>query len=110
MILGSAVQGSGKDPGHSSLPDSAVTAEDVAVSGASLLNGVLQGTGDVLLSDHLGKLLRTVFAGQDGITHEGEETIIRDPRESCARIEGAPAQGRVCCSTDHKVKIFWRKS
>jgi hypothetical protein len=33
----------------------------------------------VLLSDDLGELLRTVFAGQDGVTH-AEETIIRDGR------------------------------
>jgi len=31
----------------------------------------------VLLSDDLGELLRTVFAGQDGVTH-AEELIIRD--------------------------------
>jgi hypothetical protein len=32
----------------------------------------------MLLSDDLGEFLRAVFAGQDGVTHEGEETIIRD--------------------------------
>jgi hypothetical protein len=32
------------------------------------------------LSDDLGELLRTVFAGQDGVTHEGEASIIRDGR------------------------------
>jgi hypothetical protein len=38
----------------------------------------LQGASDVLLSDDLGKFLRTVFASQDGVRHECEETIIRD--------------------------------
>jgi len=55
-----------------------VTAEDVAVGAASLLDGVLQGAGNVLLSDDLGEPLRTIFARQDGVAHEPEETIIRD--------------------------------
>src|SRR5271166_1349850 len=46
-----------------------MAAEDVAVGGASLLDGVLQGAGNVLLSDDLGEFLRTIFAGQDGVTH-----------------------------------------
>jgi hypothetical protein len=40
----------------------------------------LQGAGNVLLSDDLGELLRTVFARQDGIAHGGEATIIRDAK------------------------------
>ena len=52
-------------------------AENVAVRGAPLFQGILQGAGDVLLSDDLGELLRTVFACQDGVTH-AEELIIRD--------------------------------
>jgi hypothetical protein len=32
----------------------------------------------VLLSDHLGEFLRTIFARQDGVAHEQEEMIIRD--------------------------------
>src|SRR5271165_621996 len=46
-----------------------MAAKDVAVGGARLLDGVLQGAGNVLLSDDLGESLRTVFAGQDGVTH-----------------------------------------
>jgi hypothetical protein len=38
----------------------------------------LQGTGDVLLSDNVGEFLWTIFARQDGVAHEPEETIIRD--------------------------------
>src|SRR5262249_3483936 len=44
----------------------------VAVGGASLLDGVLEGAGNVLLSDDLGELLRTVFSGEDGVGHEPE--------------------------------------
>ena len=55
-----------------------MSAEDVAVSGARLFEGILQRAGDVLLSDHLGEFLRTIFARQDGVAHEQEETIIRD--------------------------------
>jgi hypothetical protein len=32
----------------------------------------------MLLPNHLGELLGTVFARQDGVTHEIEEMIIRD--------------------------------
>jgi hypothetical protein len=46
-------------------------AENISVGGASLLQSVLQGAGDVLLSDNLGEFLRPVFARQDGIAHEG---------------------------------------
>src|ERR1700739_1492061 len=59
-----------------------MAAEDIAVGGASLLDGVLEGAGDVFLSDDLGELLRTVLAGQDGVAHELEETIIRYERRS----------------------------
>ncbi len=69
LILGAAVQGHGQDAGDGRFADAAMAAEDVAVGGASLLDGVLQGAGDVLLSDDLGEFLRTVFAGQDGVTH-----------------------------------------
>ena len=68
-ILGAAVQGHGQNAGDRGLADAAMAAENVAVGGASLLDGVLQGAGDVLLSDDLGEFLRTVFAGQDGVTH-----------------------------------------
>ena len=64
------------------------------MGGASLLDGVLEGAGDVLLSDDLGELLRTVFAGQDGVRHEGEEKIIRDgsalgDSQNCRTAAGA---------------------
>ena len=67
-----------QNAGDCGFADAAVSAEDVAVGGASLFDGVLQGAGDVLLSDDLGELLRTVLAGQDGVAHGREETIIRD--------------------------------
>ncbi len=53
-------------------------AEDVPVGSASLFESVLQGAGNVLLSDNLGEFLRTIFARQDGIAHEPENMIIRD--------------------------------
>jgi len=73
-----AIQGRGQNPRHGSLSNSTMAAEDVAVRGSSLFKGVLQGACDVLLPDHLGELLRTVFTRQDGIAHEPEEMIIRD--------------------------------
>ena len=52
-----------------------MAAENVAMGGASLLDSVLEGAGDVLLSDDLGKFLRTVFAGQDGVAHERKRRL-----------------------------------
>ena len=43
--------------------DAAMSAEDVAVGDALLLDGVLQGAGDVVLADDVGELLGPVFAG-----------------------------------------------
>ena len=68
-VLGTAIERHGQNAGDRSLADASMTAEDVAMGGTSLLDGVLEGTGDVLLSDDLGELLRTVFAGQDRVTH-----------------------------------------
>ena len=41
-----------------------------AVSNAALLNGVLQGSGDVVLPNHLGEFLWPVFTRENLITHE----------------------------------------
>ena len=78
MILGAAIQGCGENAGDSGFTDAPMSAENIAVCRSSLLDRVLQRAGDVLLSDDFRELLRTVFASQDGITHEDEETIIRD--------------------------------
>ena len=69
LIFRAAVQGHGQDARDRGFANAAVAAEDVAVGGASLFEGVLEGAGDVLLSDDLGEFLGTVFAGQDGVTH-----------------------------------------
>ena len=68
-IFGAAVQGHGQNAGDRGFADAAMSAEDVAVGGASLFDGVLEGAGDVLLSDDLGEFLGTIFAGQDGVAH-----------------------------------------
>ena len=63
MILGAAIESGSQNPGDGSLANPAVATENVAVSGSSLLDGILERPGDVLLSDDLRELLRTVFAG-----------------------------------------------
>ena len=78
MILRTAVQRHREDSRDGGLPNAAMAAKYVAMGRASLLDSVLQRTGHVLLSDDLGEFLGTVFARQDGVTHEGEDTIIRD--------------------------------
>ena len=75
MVLRLAIQRHGQDASDGRLANAAVSAEDVAVGDAPLLDGILQRAGDVLLPDHLGELLWTVFARQNLITH-GEENLI----------------------------------
>src|SRR5208337_4759407 len=70
LVGGAAVERHGQNAGDGGFPDAAMAAEDVTVGGSSLLNGVLQRARDVLLSDDLGEFLGTVFARQDGVTHE----------------------------------------
>ena len=40
-----------------------MSAEDVSVRRPSLLQGVLQGAGNMFLPDDLGEFLRTIFTG-----------------------------------------------
>jgi hypothetical protein len=47
-----------------------MTAENVAVSDALLLNGVLQGARDVVLANDLRETLGTVFARQYLVGHD----------------------------------------
>ena len=49
--------------------DAAMAGEDVAVRDAVLGEGVQQGARDVVLAGHVGKALRTIFSGQNLITH-----------------------------------------
>ena len=65
-----AIQRHGQNARDGGFADAAMSAENVAVSGASLLDGVFQGAGDVVLPDDFGEFLRTVFAGQDLVAHE----------------------------------------
>ena len=69
MVLGAAVQRHGQNARDGGFADAPVPAEDVAMSDTLLLDGVLQGAGDVLLTDHVGKLLGSVFARQNLVTH-----------------------------------------
>ena len=85
LVGRSAVERHGQDARDGGLADAAVAAEDVAVGGTSLLDGVLQGAGNVFLSDDLGELLRTVFARQNLIAHGREDLIIRDARGGAGR-------------------------
>ena len=73
LVRGAAIQRHGQDARDGGLADAAMAAENVAVGGASLLDGVLQGAGNVLLPDDLGEFLRTVFAGQNLVAHDGEK-------------------------------------
>ena len=64
-----AIQGLGDDAGDGSFADAAMAREDVAVGDAVLFERVHQGAGDVVLAGHVGKALRTIFAGQYLVTH-----------------------------------------
>ncbi len=69
LFRGAAVQRHGQDARHGRLANSAMSAEDVAMSRSALFDGVLQSAGNVLLADDVGELLRPVFTCQDGVAH-----------------------------------------
>jgi hypothetical protein len=69
VIRGATVQGHGEYASDCGFSDSPVTAEDISVRGPPLLDGILQGLGNVLLSDNLGEFLGAVLARQDLIAH-----------------------------------------
>src|SRR5205085_6279265 len=68
-VPAAAIEGHSQDARDGRFPYPTVAAEDVSVRDALLLDGILQGAGDVFLPDHVGKSLRTVLAGQDLIAH-----------------------------------------
>ena len=76
-----AIQCGRENARHGGFSDPAMAAEYVAMRGAPLLQSILQSAGNVLLSDNFGEFLRTIFARQDGVAHELEESIIRDRRQ-----------------------------
>jgi hypothetical protein len=69
MIGGAAVQCHGENAGDGGFADPAMSAEYVAVRDALLLDGIFQGAGDMILSNHLREALRTVFARQNLVCH-----------------------------------------
>ncbi len=75
MVLRPAIQRHRQNARDGGLADAAMAAEDVAVRDASLLDGVLQGAGDVVLPDHLGEFLWTVFARENLVTHGGKTRL-----------------------------------
>src|SRR5664279_4108163 len=69
MVCRATVQRHGQDARDGGFADAPMSAEDVTMRDALLLNGVLQGTGDVLLTDDVGELLGSIFARQNLVTH-----------------------------------------
>src|SRR5258708_4419158 len=82
-IAGAAIQRHGQDARHSSLADPAMPAEDVTVGNTLLLDGILQGAGNVFLANHIAKALRTVLARQNLITHGNSIIRYEFPPEFC---------------------------
>ncbi len=69
MIFRAAVQRHRQNSGDRSFAYAAVAAEDVPVRNPLLLNGIFQRASDVVLPNHIGELLWTVFSGKDLIAH-----------------------------------------
>ena len=69
MVLRLAIQRHRQDARDGGLADAAMPAEDVAVRNPALLDGVLQGASDVLLTDDVGEFLWPVFARENLVTH-----------------------------------------
>ena len=63
LVRRPAVQRHGQNARHGGLADPAMPAEDVSVRRPALLQGVLQGPGNMFLPDDLGEFLRTVLTG-----------------------------------------------
>ena len=68
-IHATAVQRHGQNAGDRSFADPAMSTENIAMRNPLLLNGVLQGAGDVLLPNDFRKFLWTVFAREDLVAH-----------------------------------------
>ena len=69
MIFRAAVQRHCQDSRNGRFADTPVAAENVPVGDALLLDGILQRASDMVLPNHIGELLRTVFSGKDLIAH-----------------------------------------
>ena len=69
MILRTAVQRHRQNSGDRGFANAAVAAEDVPVGNPLLLNGIFQRASDVVLPNHIGELLWTVFSGKDLVAH-----------------------------------------
>jgi hypothetical protein len=67
-----AVQALGQDARHRRLAHAARAGEQVGVMQAALRQRIGQRLHDMLLADKLLETLRTVFAGQDLVTHDGD--------------------------------------
>jgi hypothetical protein len=68
-VRGLAIQGHCKDAGDGRFAYAAVAAEDVAMCNSLLLESVLQGPGNVVLTDDIGEALRPVFAREYLVAH-----------------------------------------
>src|SRR6478609_297866 len=90
--MSAAIERHGQNASDGGLADAAVAAEDVAMRDPLLLNRIFQGAGDVFLTNHLGKTLRTVFTRQNLIAHaELRLYPCREKRFSTGRV--------ACCWT-----------
>jgi len=64
-----AIQRLREDAGGGGFTDPARTHKKVGLSEALGVHRILQGARDVILPDHLGEGLRTVFSGEHTVTH-----------------------------------------
>ncbi len=76
--LVAAVERHGQDAGDGGFADAAMAGKNISVRYPVLAEGVKQGTGHVILAGHIGESLRTVFSGQNLITH-GESAPFYPP-------------------------------
>src|SRR6185437_359521 len=69
LLRRAAVQSHCQNARDGSLPDAPMSAKNIAVGDSSLLDGVLERAGNVLLPDDFRELLRTVFSGENLVAH-----------------------------------------
>src|SRR6185369_3161442 len=69
MVFRTAVQSHRQNSSDGGFSDTAVSAEDVSMGDALLLDSVLERSSDVVLPNDVGELLGPVFAGKDLVAH-----------------------------------------
>ena len=109
-----AVQRHGHNARDGGLADAAMPREDVAVRDAVLRERIQQRARDVVLAGNVGKALRTVFPGQNLITHAEPAPPARRSSPAASRRlyrSGLGGRGTFQCSHSlSTISVDWARA